>query len=152
MAVYWSKATSLTGSSLTFWGHTDVEIVWIETKVAALFCTTCYMLWKRERLRGERAKVRGPHWPACPRSECVEWQREMKSGGVLRSGPRCQGEQTFPVHLCLHSGPWPPHAPGQIGWRVWGVQCLLCVWCALGGCRVSQSGIKYGCLMAKDVK
>lgn len=54
------------------------------------------------------------------RRKCVKGQREMKSRGVLRSGPGCQGEQPFPVDLRLNSGPWPPlmlQAEWGAAWR-----------------------------------
>lgn len=41
--------------------------------------------------------------PLTNMTECGECQGEMKSGGLLRSGPLCQGEQPFPVDLNLHS-------------------------------------------------
>ena len=34
-----------------------------------------------------------------------EGQREMRSEGALRSGPGCQGEEPFPVDLCLNPDP-----------------------------------------------
>lgn len=64
---------------------------------------------------GERVKVMSASWPTWPSSEYVVGQRQMKSGGVLRSGPGCQGEQSFPVDLSLNSGPWPMPASGQMG-------------------------------------
>lgn len=41
--------------------------------------------------------------PLTNMTECGECHGEMKSGGLQRSGPLCQGEQPFPVDLNLLS-------------------------------------------------
>lgn len=64
-----------------------------ETKA---FQNTCSAWWTRKVGNGGGA-------PLTNMTECGECQGEMKSGGLLRSGPLCQGEQPFPVDLNLHS-------------------------------------------------
>lgn len=65
-----------------------------ETKA---FQNTCSAVWKRKVGDG------GVGAPLTNKTDCGECQGEMKSGGLLRSGPLCQGEQPFPVDLNLHS-------------------------------------------------
>lgn len=59
----------------------------IKTKITALLYKTCHMLRETERWRGERAEVSTP----TNMSEERVCGRKMKSGGILRSGPRCEG-------------------------------------------------------------
>lgn len=114
-------------------GHADKLLEW--KAVAAPFYMTCNMLEGGEtRLRGERVKVRGPAltdqhvWGG----ERAEWQREMKSGGMLRSGPRCQENSHFLLTSGCSLAPdlSPPPSCFRPHWgRVEGVVGLLCICC-----------------------
>lgn len=77
---------------------------------------------KKREVQRWRRKHEGP---ALANMFKEEWQIEMKSGELLRSGPRCQGEQPFPVDLHLLSSPWPPHPQSRLDDA--GYSVCLCV-------------------------